>query len=221
MNTTNTNQVKQTNTKNVNGTHRAEYVNDKLVKKMHLCQAFTRMTYANVIIGAVLYIITVITLFWADVMNPNNPWLGFWVVKPESTIISSLSAFAIAIIVFDSIWLASYIVQFVANVALHNKVKLVYVPKILIAFSISILLMLILGICCEPSYPAAITTNWVYISWMRTLSFDGVKLTTSLTSGAIIILLEMVLIYVACIAFTIYYHISKVKKNKSEKQQIA
>ena len=217
MNTTNTNQVKQANTKNVNGTHHVEYVNGKIVKKMHLCQAFTRMTYANVIIGAVLYIITVITLFWADVMNPNNPWLGFWVVKPESTIISSLSAFAIAIIVFDSIWLASYIVQFVANVALHNKVKLVYVPKILIAFSISILLMLILGICCEPSYPAAITTNWVYISWMRILSYNGVNLTTSLTSGAIIILLEMVFIYVACIAFTIYYHISKIKKNKSEK----
>ena len=222
MNTTNTNdtninEVKQTNT----NAHHAEYVDGKFTKRMRLCQAFTRMTYVNVIIGAVLYIITIATLFGADFKNPSDLWVGFWAIKPESAVISSLSTFGLIIIVFDSFWLASYIVQFVSNMILHNKVKLVYVPKILIALGVSILLMLILGGCCEPSYPTAISTNWVYISWMRTLSYNGENLTTSLTSGAIIILLEMIFVYVACVAFTIYYVISKIKKNKSEKQQIA
>lgn len=211
-NDTNISEVKQTNTKKVKDAHHEEYVDGKYVKRMRLCQVFTRMTYANVIIGAVLCLITIIVLFGAGINNPNDLWFGFWVIKGST----SLSAFAMAIIVFDSFWLASYIVQLVSNIILHNKVKLFYVPKILIALSVSVLLMLILGVCCEPhfSVPAINSNDWIYISWMRTLSIDGTNFKTSLTSGAIIILLEMVFIYAACVAYTIYYHVSKIKKIK-------
>lgn len=212
INDDNVHGIKKTNTKKVNTTHKLEYVNGKTVQRMNLCQVFTRMTYANVIIGAVLYLITMITLFGARVNDPNNLWLGFWVLRLNNTV---LSAFAITVISLDSLWLASYATQLVANIVLHNKVKLIYVPAFLIALSVSILLMLILGGCCMPAYlEIGDISSWIYISWMRTLTIKNVGFSTSLTSGAIIILLEIVLIYVACIGYTIYYHTYKIKKNK-------
>jgi hypothetical protein len=153
-----------------------------------------------------------ITLFGARVNDPNKLWLGFWVLRLNNTV---LSAFAIIVISLDSLWLASYATQLVANIVLHNKVKLIYVPAFLIALSVSILLMLILGGCCMPAYlEIGDISSWIYISWMRTLTIKNVGFSTSLTSGAIIILLEIVLIYVACIGYTIYYHTYKIKKNK-------
>ena len=72
INDDNVHGIKKTNTKKVNTTRKLEYVNGKTVQRMNLCQAFKRMTYANVIIGAVLYLITMITLFGARVNDPNK-----------------------------------------------------------------------------------------------------------------------------------------------------
>ena len=215
-NTTKVNNTKKLSTKRTGLTQNV-HIDNKYVKKERVCKVFTRLTYANVIIGAVFYVATLVTLFGAKIA-PYHFWLGFWVqdFSEEVVLAPTLSTFAIVVIAFNSLWLLLCAIQFVGNLILHNKISLAYVPRIIIALSISTILMLILGSCCKPVYAEG--QSEFYVSWMRLISKADAS--TTLTSGAIIILMELICIYLGCIAYIIYYYISKAKKSKQAKQML-
>ena len=205
-NTTRVNNTKRLNTSRVEHSNSGTIVNANVVKKMKICQIFTRLTYANVIIGATLYLITIIALFGASTKDNSNWWLGFWHQTISVEAIPNLSTFAIIVIILDCLWFTLYIAQFIGNLILHNKVSLSYVPKILIALFVAILIMLLLGVSCKPKYTSS---SEFYISWMRLIRNNN---NTVLTLGGLFILFEMILVYLGCIAYIAYYYISKAKK---------
>lgn len=210
-NTTKVNNTKKISTEKTGLTQNV-HIDNKYVKKERICQIFTRLTYANVIIGAVFYVATLVTLFGAKIVPYNHFWLGFW-VQYYTVSKPTLSTFAIIIIALNCLWLLLCAIQFIGNLILHNKISLAYVPRIIIALCASTILMLILGSCCKPVYAAG--QKEIYVSWMRLIKLD---VSTTLTSGAIVILMELICIYIGCIAYIIYYYISKAKKSKQTKQ---
>lgn len=215
-NTTKVNNTKRLNTSHIECSNNGTIVNANAVKKMKICQIFTRFTYANVIIGAILYLITIAVLFEASTKDNSNWWLGFWhqTISEEAIPPPNLSTFAIIVIVFDCLWFTLYIAQFIGNLILHNKVSLSYVSKILIALFVTILIMLLLGASCKPKYTSS---SEFYISWMRLIKNDN---NTVLTFGGLFILFEMILVYLGCIAYITYYYISKAKKIGKQDKKI-
>ncbi len=212
-NTTKVNNTRIIKTTRIEHSNGGGIVNADTVKKIKICQIFTKFTYANVIIGAILYLLTVIALFGASTKDNSSWWLGFWQQTISAKPISNLSTFAIIVIAFDCLWFALYIAQFIGNLVLHNKVSLSYAPKILISLFIVILIMLILGISCKPKYTSS---SEFYISWMWLIRNNNI----TLTFGALFILLEMILVYLGCIAYIAYYYISKAKKTKNQNKEI-
>lgn len=209
--------TKHINTKEAKHSSNTYNINNS-VEKLKICQIFTRLIYTSVIIGAVLYLITLIVLFGASVNNPNHTWFGFWIqhtnIEQENVPTPTLSAFAITTIVFDCLWLMLFTTHMIGNLILNNKIELTYVTKISIVLCVSIILMISLGSCSKPIYAADATKMVFYISWMRLIKVTSSYWSTVLTSGAIFILLEMIFIYLGCIAYIAYYYISRAKKKK-------
>ena len=216
-NTAKVNNTKKVPTKHIN-TNEIKYSSNSYdisnsVKKLQICRIFTKLTYVGVIIGAILYLITIINLFGASIHNTNHWWFGFW-IQPINEETATLSAFAIITIIFDCLWLILFTTYIVGNLILNNKIKLIYVTRISIIICISIILMIILGSCCKPIYVVNNNESIFYISWMWLIKNTSGNYSTILTSGAIFILLEMISIYLGCIEYITYYYILRVKKKK-------
>jgi hypothetical protein len=78
------------------------------------------------------------------------------------------------------------------------------------------LLMMILGLCSQPVLPSASNADVViYVSWIRYLSLDN---STHLSSGAIVILIQMVLVFAYCLGYIIFWCVVKAKANKVKKE---
>ena len=167
-----------------------------LVKKMKIRKAFAGLTYANNIIAVVPFLFTIVTLFGAS--SYGQPWwLGFWTVEQLSGGSPVfLSGIGIATIIIDSIFFALVISQIIGNMILKNKLRLVFATRI--------------------SLPSASNADVViYVSWIRYLNLDN---STHLSSGAIVILIQMVLVFAYCGGYIIYWCVVKAKVNKAKKE---
>ena len=187
-----------------------------LVKKMKIRKAFAGLTYANNIIAVVAFLFTIVTLFGAS--SYGQPWrLGFWTVEPLSSGSPAfLSVIGIATIVIDAIFFALVISQIIGNMILKNKLRLVFATRISCIMLAAVLLMMILGLCSQPVLPSASNADVViYVSWIRYLSLDN---STHLSSGAIVILIQMVLVFAYCLGYIIFWCVVKAKANKVKKE---
>ena len=99
---------------------------------------------------------------------------------------------------------------------LKNKLRLVFATRISCIMLAAVLLMMILGLCSQPVLPSASNADIViYVSWIRYLSIDN---STHLSSGAIVILIQMVLVFAYCGGYIIYWCVVKAKVNKAKKE---
>ena len=141
-------------------------------------------------------------------------WMGFWSIDiiVGGQPVSYLSGIGIATIVLVAIFGSFVLVQLIGNLALKNKLKLLFATRVSCILFAASLLMMILGICAQPALSTG-TTDY-YISWIRYVTGGN---STHLTSGAIVILIQMVLIFAYCLARVIFYFAVEAKKLKIKK----
>ena len=210
------------NTKKVNSTNESAPKADKisnqlsfeknLIKKMKYRKNFAGLTYANNILGVIVFIFAIATLFGAR-STGSRWWMGFWSIDiiVGGQPVSYLSGIGIATIVLIAILGVFVLVQLIGNLALKNKLKLLFATRVSCILFASSLLMMVLGICAQPALSAQ---SSYYISWIRCVIDDNV---THLTSGAIVILIQMILMFAYCIARVIFYFVVEAKKLKIKK----
>lgn len=192
---------------------------EKIDKKAETRKAFTGLTYANSIIALIAFVFTIVALFGANSYSHASWWVGFWKVNTafggNPTFLSSIG---ITAIVIDSIAFTSILTQVFANIVLKNKIRLMFVTRISWIILAATLLMLILGLCSKPSFSLESDVTVVYISWIRYLTrLNDYEWTTHLSSGAIVILIQMVLVICYCIGYVIFWCVVKTKAEKDKK----
>ena len=180
-----------------------------LVKNVKARKFFANLTFVSNFFATFVFLFAIIAVFGAGQFVGTNAWLGFWTCNTTSPAFdSSLSGVGITTIVLISIAVVLVLTQAIGNIALKNKIMLTFTIQLSCILLISIITLMVLGLSAKPS------VGGKYISWI--LIVDGT--TTHLTTGANVILGQMIFALIYSLTCVIYHLVIQFKKGKAKKE---